>query len=70
MTKRQLNIRVDEEVAEMARQAAATRREGVSDYVQGLIVADNESPRGRFLDSARQFLSEYGGLLDDIEGAA
>ena len=38
--------------------------------VQGLIVADNESLRERFLDSASQFLSEYGGLLDDIEGAA
>ena len=70
MAKKQLNIRVDEEVAEMAKQAAATRREGVNDYVQGLIVADNESLRERFLDSASQFLSEYGGLLDDIEGAA
>ncbi|MFJ9906789.1 hypothetical protein ACIRVK_28475 [Streptomyces sp. NPDC101152] len=68
MAKTQINIRMDDETAEMARQAAATRRIPVNEYVEQLIRDDNEHLRVVFMAAAQEVLDEYGDLIDEIEG--
>ncbi|WP_129839988.1 hypothetical protein [Streptomyces sp. RFCAC02] len=70
MAKVQLNVRLEEDAAEMARQAAETRHLPVNEYVEQLIKADNEPLRERFLAGAQEVLDGYGDLLDDLESAA
>jgi hypothetical protein len=69
MAKTQVNLRLDETGAEMARQAAETRHMPVNEYVAQLIRADNEQVREAFLAGA-QVLDGYGDLIDAIENAA
>ncbi|MEV8098931.1 hypothetical protein [Kitasatospora sp. NPDC085879] len=69
MAKTQVNLRMDETVAEMAKHAAETRRMPVNDYVAQLIRDDNEKLRHVFLAGAQHVLDEYGDLLDGIEAA-
>ncbi|MFB7663618.1 hypothetical protein ACFC1R_06645 [Kitasatospora sp. NPDC056138] len=69
MAKTQVNLRMDETVAEMAKQGAETRRIPVNDYVAQLIRDDNEKVRAAFLNGAQHILDEYGDLLDGIERA-
>ena len=69
MAKTQVNLRMDETVAEMAKHAAETRRMPVNDYVAQLIQDDNQRLRADFLNGAQQVLDEYGELLDGIEAA-
>ena len=68
MAKTQINIRMDDDTAAMARQAAATRRVPVSQYVEQLIRDDNEHLRAVFVAAAQEVLDGYGDLLDEIEG--
>lgn len=70
MAKTQINIRMDDETAEMARQAAATRRIAVNEYVEQLIRNDNEQLRAVFMAAAQEVLDHYGDLIDEIEGAS
>ncbi|WP_371484029.1 hypothetical protein [Kitasatospora sp. NBC_00315] len=70
MAKTQVNLRMDENVAEMAKHAAETRRVPVNDYVAQLIRDDNAKVRADFLAGAQQVLDVYGDLLDAIEDAA
>ena len=70
MAKTQVNLRLDETDAEMARQAAETRHMPVNEYVAQLIRADNEQVREAFLAGAQQVLDGYGDLIDAIENAA
>ncbi|NGO45699.1 hypothetical protein [Streptomyces ureilyticus] len=68
MAKTQINIRMDDETAEMARQAAETRRIPVNEYVEQLIRSDNERVRAVFMAAAQEVLDEYGDLIDELEG--
>ncbi|MFI1359567.1 hypothetical protein ACH4TV_39225 [Streptomyces sp. NPDC020898] len=61
MAKTQIGIRMDHDTAEMARQAAATRRVPVSQYVEQLIRSDNELVRARFVAAAQEALDEIDG---------
>ncbi|MFI0740044.1 hypothetical protein ACH4PU_18440 [Streptomyces sp. NPDC021100] len=70
MAKTQVNLRLDESAAEMARQAAETRHIPVNEYVEQLIRADNEQLRATFLAAAQEVLDGYGDLIDEIEGTA
>jgi hypothetical protein len=70
MAKTQVNLRLDESAAEMARQAAETRHIPVNEYVEQLIKADNEELRDAFLAGAQVVLDGYGDLIDEIEAAA
>ncbi|MFF1873879.1 hypothetical protein [Kitasatospora herbaricolor] len=70
MAKTQVNLRMDEAVAEMAKHGAETRRVPVGEYVAQLIQDDNNRMHATFLDGARQVLEEYGDLIDGIEDAA
>ncbi|GAA3865860.1 hypothetical protein GCM10023084_18860 [Streptomyces lacrimifluminis] len=68
VAKTQINIRMDDDTAEMARHAAETRRIPVNEYVEQLIRNDNEQVRAVFMAAAQEVLDEYGDLLDEIEG--
>ncbi|MFI1969541.1 hypothetical protein [Streptomyces cinnamoneus] len=70
MAKTQVNLRLEESTAEMAKQAAATRHIPVNEYVEQLIRADNEELREKFLDGVKEVLDGYGDLIDEIEAAA
>jgi uncharacterized protein (DUF1778 family) len=67
MAKTQVNLRLEESAAEMARQAAETRRMPVNEYVEQLIRSDNQRLRDAFLAGAQEVLDGYGDLLDGIE---
>ncbi|MYW04131.1 hypothetical protein [Streptomyces sp. SID3343] len=67
MAKTQVNLRLEETAAEMARQAAETRHIPVNEYVEQLIRTDNERLREVFLAGAQEVLDGYGDLLDEIE---
>ncbi|MET7305398.1 hypothetical protein [Embleya sp. NPDC005575] len=67
MAKTQVNLRLEEAAAEMARQAAETRHIPVNEYVEQLIRTDNERLREVFLAGAQEVLDGYGDLLDEIE---
>jgi predicted HicB family RNase H-like nuclease len=56
MAKTQINIRMEDDTAAMARQAAARRRVPVSQYVEQLIRDDNEWVRVRFMAAAQETL--------------
>jgi uncharacterized protein (DUF1778 family) len=70
MAKTQVNLRLDETDAELARQAAATRHMPVNEYVAQLIRSDNEQVRAMFLAGAKEVLDGYGDVIDAIEDAA
>ncbi|WP_049565323.1 hypothetical protein [Streptomyces sp. SBT349] len=70
MAKTQVNLRLEEATAEMARQAAETRHLPVNEYVERLIRADNEKLRDTFLAGAQEVLDTYGDLIDEIEATA
>ncbi|MEY9842948.1 hypothetical protein [Streptacidiphilus sp. EB103A] len=70
MAKTQVNLRLDETDAELARQAAATRHMPVNEYVAQLIRSDNEQVRDLFLAGAKEVLDGYGDVIDAIEDAA
>ncbi|MCC3773456.1 hypothetical protein [Streptomyces sp. UNOB3_S3] len=70
MAKTQVNLRLEEATAEMAKQAAETRHIPVNEYVEQLIRADNELFREKFLAASQEFLDTYGDLIDEIEEAA
>ncbi|MFF5130688.1 hypothetical protein ACFY41_27650 [Streptomyces syringium] len=70
MAKTQVNLRLEETTAEMAKQAADTRHIPVNEYVEQLIRADNEELRATFLAAAQEVLDNYGDLIDEIEAAA
>ena len=70
MAKTQVNLRLEEATAEMARHAAETRHMPVNEYVEQLIKADNERLREAFLAGVQDVLDSYGDLIDEIEAAA
>ncbi|AZQ72115.1 MULTISPECIES: hypothetical protein [Streptomyces] len=70
MAKTQVNLRLEESTAEMAKQAAETRHIPVNEYVEQLIRADNEELREKFLAGVQEVLDGYGDLIDEIEAAA
>jgi uncharacterized protein (DUF1778 family) len=69
MAKTQVNLRLEEATAEMAKQAAETRHMAVNEYVEQLIKADNEKFRDAFLAGAQEVLDGFGDLLDELEAA-
>lgn len=58
MAKTQVNLRLEESIAEMAKQAAQTRHMTVSEYVERLIRTDNEKLYAAFLARDRNPRSE------------
>lgn len=66
MAKTQLNARVDEDVAEAARQAAQTNRVTLNEYIESLIKADTGLVRARFVEAARAAMEESREVFADL----
>lgn len=69
MAKTQIGARVDEDVAELARQRAADLGLSVGDYLTRLVQEDSSGLRARAVDAAARFLAEHQDIFDDAEGA-
>ncbi|MFG2636709.1 hypothetical protein [Streptomyces sp. NPDC048362] len=67
MAKMQLGARVDEEVAELAKQRAADLGLSVGDYLARLVQDDASGLRARAVDAAARFLAEHQAVFDDAE---
>jgi hypothetical protein len=69
MAKTQLNVRIDEDAAAAARQAADARHLTVQEYIEQLVRADTDPLRVKFLASARSFIDEFGPLIEERASA-
>ncbi|UGQ12120.1 hypothetical protein LO772_00470 [Yinghuangia sp. ASG 101] len=69
MAKIQVNVRMTDETAEMARQAAETRHMPLNDYIEQLVRRDNDGVRERFLEGAREVITGYGDLIEELAAA-
>jgi hypothetical protein len=65
MAKTQLNVRLDEDLADTARQAANTRHMSLQQYIEQLVRNDTDPIRNRFLDGARGVITEFGDLIEE-----
>ncbi|MGW0703304.1 hypothetical protein ACWD0A_29145 [Streptomyces sp. NPDC002867] len=69
MAKTQIGARVDEDVAELARQRAADLGLSLGDYLTRLVQEDSSGLRARAVDAAARFLAEHQDIFDDAEDA-
>ncbi|MYS79126.1 hypothetical protein [Embleya scabrispora] len=65
MAKTQLNVRLDEDAADAARQAAETRHMTLQQYIEHLVRSDTDPLRAAFVASARDVITEYGDLIEE-----
>ncbi|MFI0504175.1 hypothetical protein ACH3WN_15180 [Streptomyces albogriseolus] len=70
MAKTQLGARVDEDVAERARERAADLGLSVGDYLARLVRDDAGGLRARAVDAAARFLAEHQAVFDEAEAEA
>ncbi|WP_377268995.1 toxin-antitoxin system HicB family antitoxin [Peterkaempfera sp. SMS 1(5)a] len=59
MGKKQLNVRVDESTAEMARERAEAQGISMNQYIEKLVQQDMGETGRAFVDAAAQFMKEY-----------
>ncbi len=59
MGKKQLNVRVDEATAEMARARAEQQGISMNQYIEKLVQQDMGETGRAFVDAAAQFMKEY-----------
>jgi hypothetical protein len=69
MAKTQIGARVDQDVAELARQRAADLGMTVGDYLTRLVQEDSSGLRARAMDAAARFLADHQDLFDEAEDA-
>ncbi|MET9535062.1 MULTISPECIES: hypothetical protein [unclassified Streptomyces] len=69
MAKTQLGARVDQDVAEVAKQRAADLGLSVGDYLTRLVQEDSSGLRSRAVDAAARFLAEHQDVFDEAEDA-
>ena len=67
MAKTQLGARVDQDVADLAKQRAADLGLSVGDYLARLVQDDTSGLRARAVDAAARFLAEYQDIFDEAE---
>ncbi|MGW5640825.1 hypothetical protein [Streptomyces sp. NPDC003832] len=67
MAKTQLGARVDEDVAELARQRAADLGLSIGDYLARLVHEDASGLRARAVDAAARFLADHQSVFDEAE---
>ncbi|MDX2710117.1 hypothetical protein PV350_46165 [Streptomyces sp. PA03-6a] len=65
MAKTQLNVRLEDETVEAARQAAGNRHLSVQDYIESLIRADTDPVRAAFLTSATAIIADHGDFIEE-----
>ncbi|WNO76852.1 hypothetical protein [Streptomyces sp. AM8-1-1] len=67
MAKTQLGARVDQDVAELAKQRAADLGLSIGDYLGRLVQEDTSGLRARSVDAAARFLAEHQDIFDEAE---
>ncbi|MET9667904.1 hypothetical protein ABZY19_21310 [Streptomyces sp. NPDC006475] len=67
MVKTQLGARVDQDVAELAKQRAADLGLSIGDYLARLVQEDTSGLRARSVDAAARFLAEHQDIFDEAE---
>ncbi|MFF7206238.1 hypothetical protein [Streptomyces sp. NPDC008141] len=67
MAKTQLGARVDQDVAELAKQRAADLGLSIGDYLARLVQEDTSGLRARSVDAAARFLAEHQDVFDEAE---
>ncbi|GAA2931015.1 MULTISPECIES: hypothetical protein [Streptomyces] len=66
-TRKQTQVRLNEDVLEAGKAAAAARRLDFNRYVERLIIEDTTGARAAGMTAAQRLIDEHGGFLDDLE---
>ncbi|MDN3028425.1 hypothetical protein [Streptomyces sp. S.PB5] len=66
-TKKQTQVRLDEDVLEAGKAAARSRSLDFNRYVERLIIEDTTGARAAGMAAAQRLIDEHGGFLDDLE---
>ncbi|MEU9211318.1 hypothetical protein AB0D27_26130 [Streptomyces sp. NPDC048415] len=66
-TKKQTQVRLDEDVLAAGKAAAAARRLDFNKYVERLIIEDTTGARAAGMDAAQRLINQHGAFLDDLE---
>ncbi|WP_369265058.1 hypothetical protein [Streptomyces sp. R35] len=65
--KKQTQVRLEPEVLEAGKAAAAARRLDFNRYVERLIIEDTTGVRAAGMAAAQRLIDEHGTFLDDLE---
>ena len=68
MAKTQLNVRVDETTAEVARERALQRGVSVNRYIEELVRQDAGEVGHKFVEAAADFMKQYQSVFDEEFG--
>ena len=68
MAKTQLNVRVDETTAEVARERALQRGVSVNRYIEELVRQDAGEAGQTFVEAAADFMKQYQSVFDEEFG--
>lgn len=66
-TKKQTQVRLEEDVLAAGKAAAAARRLDFNKYVERLIIEDTTGARVAGMAAAQRLIDEHGTFLDDLE---
>jgi hypothetical protein len=66
-TRKQTQVRLEEEVLAAGKAAAAARRLDFNRYVERLIIEDTTGARAAGMTAAQRLIDEHGTFLDDLE---
>ncbi|MFJ2925627.1 hypothetical protein ACIPIU_11500 [Streptomyces massasporeus] len=66
-TKKQTQVRLEENVLAAGKAAAAARRLDFNKYVERLIVEDTSGVRAAGMAAAQRLIDEHGAFLDGLE---
>ncbi|MEU3277496.1 antitoxin [Streptomyces antibioticus] len=69
MAKTQLNVRVDEDTAQAARERATARGMSVNRYIEELVRRDAGEVGHTFVEAAADFMKRYEGVFAEEFGA-
>ncbi|MEU8869473.1 hypothetical protein [Streptomyces umbrinus] len=65
--KKQTQVRLEEDVLEAGKAAAASRRLDFNKYVERLIIEDTTGARAAGMAAAQRLIDDHGMFLDDLE---
>jgi S-adenosylmethionine:diacylglycerol 3-amino-3-carboxypropyl transferase len=68
VAKTQLNVRVDETTAEVARERALQRGVSVNRYIEELVRQDAGEVGQKFVEAASDFMKQYQSVFDEEFG--
>ncbi|MFB8776333.1 hypothetical protein [Streptomyces broussonetiae] len=66
-TKKQTQVRLDEDVLEAGKAAARSRSLDFNKYVERLIIEDTTGARAAGMAAAQRLIDEHATFLDDLE---